>query len=576
MYFVNGVFSDPYDSARDLAAKLETELSEVAGCVYIGYALNQSHSLPEDVAQAIDQIWLGAASHFWRMFGNIASRSSQFEAFYERISRDLSNLDYVVSEDLGAHLTKYRDSLARLNKIVLIGHSQGNLYVSRSYDLLTTEYPAIASHHIKAVAVATPESSVAGEYGAPSSTPYTTLAEDFIADVLFSVANPFRLKPNIQNDQFPGCLIHSGCHEFIHSYLGGSRSGPRILGHLKVAIAALMPLPPMCPGAFVDEFDRSPGPIGNGWSHATDNINGDLAIVNFGYASAPRPDGRAGIYRPISRQVPVTVSARFGEANGFGGLLKRYAATIRIGSDGRVKSGYGVEFVRSDENYNDSKVRLVLDDVVLAETASTFQYGNLGFNYISVSLTFMPDGSISGAVMSGGTFRFSFPPRTVFTSGSNVAFGVDFADGRSNIITNPFVDSVKLLYACTVSRWNLTGVRFADGGAATGWFTFDQTNNRFLDWSINTSGGNPAVLSPTVYDSLTSGYLPPSALNDRHTLQISRGGGLSARHLIFAFEAPLLLDNESVLLSRGLSASIECFGCSPYRLVTEGRVSQVR
>ena len=32
----------------------------------------------------------------------------------------------------------------------------------------------------------------------------------------------------------------------------------------------------------MDDFDRTDGPIGNGWSHASGNVGGDMMITGFG------------------------------------------------------------------------------------------------------------------------------------------------------------------------------------------------------------------------------------------------------------------------------------------------------
>lgn len=243
VFFVNGILSDPYDSARDLSDKLASQIHGTpleSRCINISPVLNESHGPLEDLLQAIDQIWLGAASTFWRVLANLVEPTAPAAAFIDRLSREITRLDYVISEDLAKHIHQYHNSSqTRSNKVVLIGHSQGNLYTSRAYGLLTTQAPFLTSSGLRVIAVATPESSVAG------GGPYTTLVEDYIANVLFLIPNPFRLTPNTQNIAFPVCVNHWFCHSFVDSYLEGAASRTRILNDLVDTLTSfLIPPPP--------------------------------------------------------------------------------------------------------------------------------------------------------------------------------------------------------------------------------------------------------------------------------------------------------------------------------------------
>jgi hypothetical protein len=199
-----------------------------------------------------------------------------------------------------------------------------------------------------------------------------------------------------------------------------------------------------CPGAFADDFNRPDGPVGNGWAQAPDSNGGDLAIRNGRLTPVGGGGGNSSVYHPMNMSLPVTVSGTLTEQNGYYTfLLGAYSAAMVIGSTGSLSSGYGITFHRSDQNYANSDVELLVDGVPIEALSSTFQYGSS----INVAATFEADGSIVGAVTGdGNTFNFSFGPRTVVLSGSNVS--VWFAHPDTALIgsTQPTLDNLSLVH----------------------------------------------------------------------------------------------------------------------------------
>ncbi len=212
-----------------------------------------------------------------------------------------------------------------------------------------------------------------------------------------------------------------------------------------------LPIADSCPAPFLDEFDRPNGSAGNGWVDAVGGA-GKLVIRN-GALTTPGPgNGNGGVNRMIRLSEPVTVTATFTQANGFGASLTRYAGHgILFGASGSISSGYGVSFSRADQNYANSSVDLVLNGSRLGSIASTFQFGTS----ITTSVTYSPDGSIAGVVRGGSTtsiFNFSFGPRDVQLPGSNLELELGLPDGRSPIVTNPTIDNISISYACSGGR----------------------------------------------------------------------------------------------------------------------------
>jgi len=52
--------------------------------------------------------------------------------------------------------------------------------------------------------------------------------------------------------------------------------------------------------------------------------------------------------------------------------------------------------------------------------------------------------------------------------------------------------------------WNLSGVTFADGGTASGSFTYDAATGTYSSWSISVVGGTTAALPTFTYDAGSS------------------------------------------------------------------------
>jgi hypothetical protein len=141
--------------------------------------------------------------------------------------------------DMTNHLNIYQTALQNKQNIVVVAHSQGNLYVNEAYDLLFPPPSSPEQNLFHVIAVATPADHVAG------GGHYTTLYRDPIWQ-MGSLANliiptPPSLTWNADNGP---CIVapspDKGCHpfsvltnpfiwtfhSFTDSYLGGNASDP--------------------------------------------------------------------------------------------------------------------------------------------------------------------------------------------------------------------------------------------------------------------------------------------------------------------------------------------------------------
>jgi len=232
--YVNGIDTDD-PSAKASMWLLEEEISSVPGinpdCVVYDYAYNTNEPLFADFLEAglqkVDEQKI-STSDFWRFFFRHTSPtlSLLFDATiagYYDDSNELVDLgQFVLGDQKAEHLVKYREHLALGRKVILVSHSQGNLYANEEWDeLLPSERTGV---HI--VAVATPADHVS------NSGSYTTLKEDGVAKWLF----PLALPANAQNEE--PCADDWSCHGFKESYMRGGNSRERIVSE----IVALLPV----------------------------------------------------------------------------------------------------------------------------------------------------------------------------------------------------------------------------------------------------------------------------------------------------------------------------------------------
>lgn len=228
-FFVNGI-DNSRRKATDSKDVLQNEL-EVAlgrGCIQVELAYNQNEPYFLDIYEAAEQLKIDNPT-FWLLWNFLAPVNIPFSDLIFQTMLDLVQGSYVNNENLEEHLKAYRTLINQGLKVVLVGHSQGNLYANAGYRVLKEELGARVDSKIAVISVATPASFVEG------NGPYTTLEEDRIHEVTGA------LSANITNGFL--CFDFFGCHNFIRSYLFGPASGPRIISQIINAIPTVVQPP---------------------------------------------------------------------------------------------------------------------------------------------------------------------------------------------------------------------------------------------------------------------------------------------------------------------------------------------
>lgn len=219
VFYLNGVLNGAFRamvSESVLAHAVSTRYPALRGTVTFRLSYNQTHGL-FDLIEALHQISPGSTSTLLRIvFGLISPPSPSEAAILSRIAETAA--EAVQTQKLQRLVEIYRRELIEGRKVVLVAHSQGNLYANRAYDQLQQEYGS----SVGIVSVATPDSRVAG------GGPWFTLTGDRVIRYL-RLAFPSILPPDLDG---PSSGADRWQHGFLESYLqpGGSSRVPILRG----------------------------------------------------------------------------------------------------------------------------------------------------------------------------------------------------------------------------------------------------------------------------------------------------------------------------------------------------------
>jgi hypothetical protein len=231
IYFCNGILNKEDDATKSLAALIilfnkANIIGDLEGKISCKLAYNPSDGildLYEAVVQTADIAW----TSFWRFLAGVDPMPDFIQDRMKIISAKFDE-DMVKSyTSIQDHIKIYNEDLCQGNKVIVVAHSQGNLYANIAY----TKINENVKDGFGIVSVANPSWYVAGD---SSDSFYTTIEEDLVIGIL-----PVALPSTTDNfDGFnPNDL--SG-HMFTASYLApGHRAESRILDHIITKIYTL-------------------------------------------------------------------------------------------------------------------------------------------------------------------------------------------------------------------------------------------------------------------------------------------------------------------------------------------------
>jgi hypothetical protein len=159
-----------------------------------------------------------SAASYWRWLGSLEIAPDWFRSATETMASGYDLAEALVDADLRRHVQRYQNLLMAGNRVLVVAHSQGNLYANAAYGNLASD-DRIPLDAFGIVSVATPASRVGG------GGPYYTLMYDLVISAV-QIAVPGTLPGNVTNSVSDSDWKH---HSFIGSYLNGDQTGPLII-----------------------------------------------------------------------------------------------------------------------------------------------------------------------------------------------------------------------------------------------------------------------------------------------------------------------------------------------------------
>lgn len=175
VFHVNGISVTPQAARRnldELSSLIVERNSEIDYRYYLSY--NHTNTVIADLIQAATQVGLQFSSQVMLWMTGATDIPSWLQ---DILTKAMQGFYPVVANELQDHVDKYRDALLQGNKVLIVPHSQGNLYANEAYEMLRSQNPELpVRQSVGIYGVATPANNVAG-----STSPYLTNNRDFIS-----------------------------------------------------------------------------------------------------------------------------------------------------------------------------------------------------------------------------------------------------------------------------------------------------------------------------------------------------------------------------------------------------------
>jgi hypothetical protein len=212
VFFGNGIWTDKQaaDASQDfLSRQVESHIfgTDLEGLITYATAHNPSDGKLLDLLETFEQNLQTDWSQFWRYLAGLDLMPDFFQNKLKEIANKVDESILLANPAVQNHVEKYNKLLSEGNKVVVVAHSQGNLFANIAY-------PSIDSQYIDGfgiVSVGNPDNYVAG------SGPYTTLYEDIIISSI-----PRSLPANVNNFFGINWKDLTG-HMFAKSYMANGR-----------------------------------------------------------------------------------------------------------------------------------------------------------------------------------------------------------------------------------------------------------------------------------------------------------------------------------------------------------------
>ena len=220
VFFGNGMLNDHSDATTS-KNRLEIKMRSAGDLPEDKWAFDLSYNYDEEISSFFEvfrQRMGDQASLYWRLLGNLEVAPDWFQTMAQDVGGSFDRFEAVVDSDLSRHVQRYQGLLMEGNRVLVVAHSQGNLYANAAYTNLAND-SRMSMDAFGIVSVANPASYVAGNGS------YYTLVSDLVIALVRTVF-PSTLSGNVVNTNADNDWTN---HGFIDSYLNGNQTGPMII-----------------------------------------------------------------------------------------------------------------------------------------------------------------------------------------------------------------------------------------------------------------------------------------------------------------------------------------------------------
>ena len=239
IFFGNGI-NTTSESAAVSRRKLQEELGSSYNGIALSYgvAYNQTDGIILDLAQSLLQAQIQWSSQIMGWMNNLGAAPDWYNTLFQKSAQDASKL---VAPELDGQVLQYHDELLRGHSVLVVSHSQGNLYVNEAKILLKQISTAEQMGAFGIFGVATPANNVGG-----AGNPYYTNHRDFISHILPDALPAnwtlHHLEGGIADDISP--LV---AHYFNDTYMSNDLDiKTALVKGIKTQLASLQRLTPAC------------------------------------------------------------------------------------------------------------------------------------------------------------------------------------------------------------------------------------------------------------------------------------------------------------------------------------------
>jgi hypothetical protein len=238
IFYGNGI-----DTTRESAQQSLDELKKSLGNTYnsqplqYDLAYNQTGGMAVDLLQSMVQVGEQESGNLMAWLNNLGVMPDWFKTTYQNY---LQKVITIAAPEIEEHAQRYSDAIARGQKVLVVSHSQGNLYVNEAKKRLAQLIKPEDMKSFGIMGVATPAGNVGGAPG-----PYLTNHRDIIHMVPFAL--PFNWTLRSSSGGVEDVIDRIVAHSFVDTYMSDKYDiKAELVKKTKAVLGALQSSTPGC------------------------------------------------------------------------------------------------------------------------------------------------------------------------------------------------------------------------------------------------------------------------------------------------------------------------------------------